>query len=103
VILLSHPLLPSSIVLYLQVALGWELGFLESILFAILIGISCNFVIHTGHAYTMYSGSVSRKHRSHFALIHMRPSIIAAAFTTCMAAVVVMVRFFVFIFAATLF
>lgn len=30
----------------LLVAAGWTLGFLESILFAILIGISCDFVIH---------------------------------------------------------
>jgi len=70
------------------VGLGWELGFLESILFAILIGISCDFVIHFGHAYTMYSGNVNRQHRSHFALTHMGPSILAAAFTTFMAAVV---------------
>lgn len=33
------------------VAMGWTLGFLESILFAILIGISCDFVIHFSHAY----------------------------------------------------
>jgi len=70
------------------IALGWELGFLESILFAILIGISCDFVIHFGHAYTMYTGSVLRRHRSHFALTHMGPSILAAAFTTFAAAVV---------------
>ncbi|KAL7467681.1 hypothetical protein ACHAXS_007918 [Conticribra weissflogii] len=70
------------------VSLGWELGFLESILFAILIGISCDFVIHFGHAYTMYPGSVNRHYRSQFALTHMGPSILAAAFTTFMAAVV---------------
>ena len=75
------------------VGLGWELGFLESILFAILIGISCDFVIHTGHAYTMYPGDVNRHYRSHFALTHMGPSILAAAFTT-FAAAVVMVSIF---------
>lgn len=32
------------------VAMGWTLGFLDAILFAILIGISCDFVIHfTAH------------------------------------------------------
>lgn len=31
------------------VGLGWELGFLESILFAILIGISSDFVIHVSY------------------------------------------------------
>jgi len=50
--------------------------------------VSCDFVIHFGHAYTMYSGNVNRQHRSHFALTHMGPSILAAAFTTFMAAVV---------------
>jgi len=70
------------------VGLGWELGFLESILFAILIGISCDFVIHFGHAYTMYSGVVNRHYRTNFAITHMGPSILAAAFTTFMAAVV---------------
>jgi len=70
------------------VGLGWNLGFLESVLFAILIGISCDFVLHVGHAYTMYSGNVSRHHRSRFALTHMGPSITAAAFTTFMAAIV---------------
>ncbi|KAL7527430.1 hypothetical protein ACHAWF_002173 [Thalassiosira exigua] len=70
--------------------LGWELGFLESVLFAILIGISCDFVLHVAHAYTMYSGSVNRHYRSQFSLNHMGPSILAAAFTTFMAAVVMM-------------
>ena len=79
------------------VGLGWELGFLESILFAILIGISCDFVIHTGHAYKMYPGDVNRHYRSHFALTHMGPSILAAAFTT-FAAAVVMVSIFSGIF-----
>lgn len=70
------------------VGLGWELGFLESILFAILIGISADFVIHFGHAYTMYPGEVNRHHRSHFSVTHMGPSILAAAFTTFAAAIV---------------
>ncbi len=67
------------------VALGWHLGFLESICFAILIGISCDFVIHFGHAYIHQSGYVSREIRSKFAIIHMGPSILAAAFTTISA------------------
>eukprot|EP00585_Thalassiosira_rotula_P022631 CAMPEP_0196227486 /NCGR_PEP_ID=MMETSP0912-20130531/50945_1 /TAXON_ID=49265 /ORGANISM="Thalassiosira rotula, Strain GSO102" /LENGTH=97 /DNA_ID=CAMNT_0041507021 /DNA_START=1187 /DNA_END=1480 /DNA_ORIENTATION=- len=36
----------------------------------------------------MYNGDVNRGRRSHFALTHMGPSILAAAFTTFMAAVV---------------
>jgi hypothetical protein len=33
------------------VGMGWELGFLEGICFAILIGLSCDFVLHMAHAY----------------------------------------------------
>lgn len=70
------------------VAMGWTLGFLESILFAILIGISCDFVIHLSHAYASLEGHTPRDERTRFALISMGPSILAAAFTTLAAAVV---------------
>ena len=30
--------------------MGWELGFLEGICFAILIGLSCDFVLHMARA-----------------------------------------------------
>lgn len=72
------------------VAMGWTLGFLESILFAILIGISCDFVIHFSHAYTALEGHAPRHERTRFALISMGPSILAAAFTTLAAAVVML-------------
>merc|ERR1712107_167391 len=39
------------------IAEGWTLGFLESVCFAILIGLSCDFVIHLGHAYVHASHS----------------------------------------------
>jgi len=68
------------------VGLGWTLGFLESICFAILIGISCDFVIHFCHAYNHLEGSQSRHDRTKFAVIHMGPSILAAAATTFAAA-----------------
>jgi len=68
------------------VGLGWSLGFLESICFAILIGISCDFVIHFCHAYNHLKGSQSRNDRTKFAVIHMGPSILAAAATTFAAA-----------------
>lgn len=58
---------------------------------------SCDFVLHFGHAYTMYSGSVDRGHRSHFSLTHMGPSILAAAFTTFAAAVVMVSRLLCFL------
>lgn len=70
------------------VALGWSLGFLESVCFAILVGISCDFIIHFGHAYIHHEGSVSRHERTKFALLHMGPSILAAAVTTVSAALV---------------
>jgi len=70
------------------VASGWTLGFLESICFAILIGISCDFVIHFCHAYAHLPGEVDRHYRTKFALVRMGPSILAAAFTTiCSAAI----------------
>lgn len=62
---------------------------LESICFAILIGISCDFVIHFGHAYISQPGGVHDRHqRSKYALVRMGPSILAAAFTTICAAFV---------------
>ena len=36
----------------------------------------------------MYPGEVNRHHRSHFSVTHMGPSILAAAFTTFAAAIV---------------
>lgn len=69
------------------VGFGWNLGFLESVCFAILIGISCDFVIHFGHAYNSPKGKVSKNERTKFAVIHMGPSILAAAFTTFAAAI----------------
>ena len=59
---------------------------LESVCFAILIGISCDFVIHFSHAYIHFKGFLSRYDRTKYAIIHMGPSILAAAFTTFSAA-----------------
>mmetsp|Transcript_21533 Transcript_21533/g.59923 ORF Transcript_21533/g.59923 Transcript_21533/m.59923 type:complete len:256 (-) Transcript_21533:452-1219(-) len=70
------------------VSLGWTLGFLESICFAILIGISCDFVLHFAHAYTTMEGDVHREERTKFAILHMGPSILAAGFTTIASAAV---------------
>lgn len=72
------------------VGFGWDLGFLESICFAILIGISCDFVIHFGHAYIHKGGNESRFVRTKYALLHMGPSILAAAVTTFSAATVML-------------
>ena len=72
------------------VGFGWELGFLESVCFAILVGISCDFIIHFGHAYIHHEGSVDRGTRTKFAVVHMGPSILAAAATTLAAALVML-------------
>lgn len=72
------------------VATGWTLGFLESICFAILIGISCDFVLHFCHAYAHLKGNVSREVRTQYALLRMGPSILAAAVTTVCAAAIML-------------
>jgi hypothetical protein len=74
----------------MMVAAGWTLGFLESICFAILIGVSVDFVIHFSHAYTTLPGEVSRELRTKHALIDMGPSILAAAFTTLAGATIML-------------
>jgi predicted RND superfamily exporter protein len=71
---------------------------LESICFAILIGISCDFVIHFSHAYASLPGNLHRHARTKHALISMGPSILAAAFTTLAAATIMLfcvISFFV--------
>ena len=72
------------------VAFGWTLGFLESICFSILIGISVDFVIHFNHAYVHYRGVVSREKRTRYAMITMGPSILATAGTTFFSAIVML-------------
>ena len=72
------------------VAMGWTLGFIESILFAILIGVSVDFVIHFAHAYTALHGHSPREDRTKNSLMSMGPSILAAAFTTFAAACVML-------------
>jgi len=56
------------------VAIGWTLGFLESICFAILIGVSVDFVIHFSHAYSNKHGEINRMDRTKYALVKMGPS-----------------------------
>jgi 5-methyltetrahydrofolate--homocysteine methyltransferase len=63
------------------VGMGWELGFLEGICFAILIGLSCDFVLHMAHAYQA-SAELTRQDKSRDALTRMGPPIFAAALTT---------------------
>ena len=77
----------------------------ESICFAILIGISVDFVIHFSHAYTSLPGTVSKEKRTKHALIYMGPSILAAAVTTLAGASIMLACYIVFFtkFAMVLF
>lgn len=75
------------------VSLGWSLGLFESILFSIVIGIGCDFVLHFGHAYTSLPGTVSRGRRTRHALIHMGPSVLGSAFTTLTTALIMLSTF----------
>jgi hypothetical protein len=72
------------------VGIGWTLGFMESICFAILIGVSVDFVMHFSHAYTHLPGDASREKRTKHALVMMGPSILAAAFTTIASAIIML-------------
>ncbi len=74
-----------------------KIGFLESVCFAILIGISCDFVIHFGHAYSHLPGIRSREERTKHSLIHMGPSVLASAATSICGALLMFfchLRFF---------
>jgi hypothetical protein len=53
-------------------------------------GISVDFVIHFGHAYSSIPGDVSKEERTKYALIHMGPSILAGAFTTMASAIIML-------------
>jgi len=80
------------------VSFGWTLGFLEAICFAILIGLSCDFVIHFSHSYVNAEGAVDRCERTKHALIQMGPSILAAGATSIAASIVMLftiITFFV--------
>merc|ERR1712176_1601132 len=71
-------------------AIGWTLGFIEAVCFAILIGVSVDFVIHFAHAYTHHVGDLSRKERTEYAMVTMGPSILATALTTFCPAIVLL-------------
>jgi len=76
--------------LYFSIRYSHRVFSLESICFAILIGLSCDFVIHFSHAYASLPGETDRHERTKFALLSMGPSILAAAATTVAAAIVML-------------
>jgi len=74
----------------LLVVMGWTLGFLESICFSILIGVSVDFVIHFTHAYVHKKGELPREERTRYAMVTMGPSILTTAGTTFFSAIVML-------------
>jgi len=75
----------------LLILFGWTLGFLESVCFSILVGVSVDFVIHFTHAYVNANkGELSREERTRFALVTMGPSVLATAGTTFFSAIVML-------------
>ena len=69
------------------VAMGWKLGVLESTNIAILIGISVDFVVHFAHAF-VHAPAEGREARVRYSLTTMGISVVAAAMTTLLAAMV---------------
>ena len=67
------------------VAMGWELGFLESICFSILVGLSCDFIIHFAHSYSIAEGS--RVDKAMASVVTMGPPIFFAGITTALSGV----------------
>ena len=59
-----------------------ELAFIEWICFAILIGLSADFVIHLSHAYTHLPGEASKEERTRYSLTSMGSAIMGATMTT---------------------
>ena len=70
------------------VSLGWNLGLFESILFAILVGLGSDFIMHFAHAYSMIPGKVDKRVRMNHAISHMGPSVLGSAATTLSTALI---------------
>ena len=82
-------------VLYVLVAatatlagMGWRLGLFESILFAVLVGLGSDFILHFAHAYSMIPGKASKRIRMKHAILHMGPSVLGSAATTLSTALI---------------
>ena len=62
-------------------AMGWKLGFLEAVCFAILIGLSVDFIIHFAHMYC-HAPHQGREQRTRHALRFMSVPVLSAGLTT---------------------
>ena len=63
---------------------GWELNILESIVVSVAVGLSVDFTLHYGVAYTV-SSQKGRVDQVKFALGHIGPAVTLAAITTFIA------------------
>merc|ERR1712118_612756 len=79
-----------SSVLGCMVALGWELGTIESICLTILAGFSVDYVVHLAHAY-VNSEKTDRSDRVRSALDEIGVSVFAGVVTSASAAVALMI------------
>ena len=61
--------------------MGWKLGFLEAVCFAILIGLSVDFIIHFAHMYC-HAPHQGREQRTRHALRYMSVPVLSAGLTT---------------------
>ena len=66
------------------VGMGWTLGFLEAICFAILVGLSCDFIVHIAHAYKE-SKAQTKRDKTLEAIWAMGPPVMFAALSTSLA------------------
>merc|ERR1711975_3780 len=71
-------------VLGAMVALGWELGTIESICLTILAGFAVDYVVHLAHAY-MHAKSPARDARAQEALNEMGVSVLSGMVTSVLA------------------
>ena len=63
---------------------GWELNILESIVISVAVGLSVDFTLHYGVAYTT-STDRSRSEKVKYALTHLGPAVTLASITTFIA------------------
>ena len=63
---------------------GWELNILESIVISVAVGLSVDFTLHYGVAYTV-SSEHGRRDQVKYALSHIGPAVTLAALTTFIA------------------
>merc|ERR1712224_587841 len=72
-----------------MVALGWELGTIESICLTILAGFSVDYVVHLAHAY-VHAEKKERADKVHSALDEIGVSVLGGMLTSASAAVALM-------------